>query len=89
MHPHPHPHLSSTDGLARIIDASANRGAEALRVLDDIARFALDDAELCTLFKELRHELRGTIAALPIDSGVLLASRDTPGDVGTGIGGEA
>lgn len=89
MPPHPnHPLIagrSERAGLARIIDASANRGAEALRVLDDIARFALDDAALCTVFKELRHELRAVIAALPVDAGVLLASRDTPGDVGTSV----
>ncbi len=85
MDPQSSHHRGERTALARIIDASANRGAEALRVLDDIARFTLDDAVLCSVFKEMRHELRAVIALLPIDSGALLASRDTPGDVGTDI----
>lgn len=73
--------------LARIIDANANRAREALRTMEDLARFALDDAELARSLKELRHDLRSAIDALApgIDRGSLLASRDTPGDVGTAI----
>ncbi len=67
----------------RIIDANANRAREAFRVLEDIARFVLDDRELGAALKELRHDLRGTLEALPLDRAMLLAWRDTPGDVGT------
>ncbi|MCC6677491.1 MAG: thiamine phosphate synthase [Phycisphaerales bacterium] len=70
---------------ARILDANANRAREALRVLEDIARFALDDAGLSGELKELRHELQAVIESLPIDRGVLLASRATESDVGTSI----
>ena len=41
---------------ARILDASANRAREALRVLEDFTRFCLDDAFLSRQFKELRHD---------------------------------
>jgi len=70
---------------ARIIDANANRAREALRTLEDLARFALDHRALASSFKSLRHDLRGALAALPIDPSLLLASRDTPNDVGTRI----
>ena len=33
-----------TAGVWRAIDASANRAGEALRVLEDVVRFVLDDA---------------------------------------------
>lgn len=76
------------NGLARLIDANANRAREALRVLEDLARFTLDDPALCGGLKALRHDLRAAVdglAALGIDRGMLLANRDTEGDVGTGI----
>lgn len=68
---------------ARIIDASANRAREALRVIEDYCRFVLDDAFLSRELKQLRHELAGTLAALPAD--LLLQSRETLRDVGTSI----
>lgn len=71
--------------LARIIDASANRAREALRVLEDAARFAADDASLCARLKSLRHEVTAAIADLPFSRADLLHARDTEGDVGTGV----
>ncbi len=67
----------------RIIDANANRAREALRVMEDVARFALDDAELCERLKTMRHELRSALG--PVDRGRLLANRDIDADVGTTI----
>jgi len=67
--------------IARILDANANRAREALRVLEDAARFALDDAVLAASLKQLRHDLRDALAGLP--DGWLAASRDTAGDAGT------
>lgn len=69
----------------RIIDANANRAREALRVMEEAARFVLDDALLTSDFKRLRHDLRDTLNAFP----ALQLHRDTPGDVGTGIGTRA
>jgi thiamine-phosphate pyrophosphorylase len=79
--------------VARIIDANANRAREALRVMEDAARFGLNDGELSGRLKGLRHDLRPALAALGesagLDPGVLIASRDTEGDVGTRISTEA
>ncbi len=69
---------------ARILDANANRAREALRVMEDVARFALDDAALTGELKTLRHRLREALGAFP--EGWLVANRDTPGDVGTMLG---
>lgn len=68
---------------ARIIDANSNRAREALRVLEDYARFALNDAQLSGEIKSVRHALAGALKELQIDTAIL--SRDTPNDVGTTI----
>jgi thiamine-phosphate pyrophosphorylase len=67
----------------RVMDANLNRAREALRVLEDYCRFVLNDRVLTGQVKELRHELAAASASLP--AGVLLAARDTPGDVGTAV----
>lgn len=71
--------------VARIIDANANRAREAARTMEDVARFALDDRDLCEELKSIRHGLREALESLPLDCAATLASRDTPGDVGTGV----
>lgn len=65
--------------VLRILDANANRAREALRVMEESARFLLDDAALTESIKSLRHDLAHALAAVP----GLEANRDTPGDVGT------
>jgi thiamine-phosphate pyrophosphorylase len=62
-----------------MLDANANRAAEGLRVVEDVARFLLDDATSAALAKELRHALRQAVPASAV------ADRDTAGDVGTVI----
>ncbi len=76
--------------LARMIDANLNRASEGLRMMEDVARFVLSSHDLAAECKGLRHALRGYAQSLAgslqgFDSAALLASRDTPGDVGTGI----
>jgi len=71
--------------LARIIDANLNRAREALRTLEDLARFVLDDEAMCARLKRARHGLVEAAEMLPIDRAALLAWRDTPGDVGTRV----
>ena len=61
--------------VLRLLDANANRAREALRVVEDYARFVLNSDEICGQIKALRHEL---VAVL---SGDAIAWRDTPGDV--------
>ncbi len=65
----------------RILDANANRAREALRVIEDLARFGLDDASVAGPAKEMRSRLARTMRRFPPEA--LLVSRDTPGDVGT------
>ncbi len=64
----------------RILDANANRAREALRVVEDYARFALDDGELSAKLKQLRHDFAAATTGF-VDEAIL--HRDTPGDVGT------
>jgi thiamine-phosphate pyrophosphorylase len=66
---------------ARIIDANANRAREALRVVEDCCRFALDDAFLTGQLKQLRHDLAEALAGIPPQ--LLLGARETQHDVGT------
>jgi thiamine-phosphate pyrophosphorylase len=42
----------------RILDANANRCAEGLRVIEEIARFAVEDESTLTRIKEIRHAVR-------------------------------
>ncbi|MEO1511724.1 MAG: thiamine phosphate synthase, partial [Planctomycetota bacterium] len=74
--------------LARMLDASANRASEGLRVMEDLARFVLDDAALSAELKSLRHDLAQITRDL--DPGLIgLLGRDTPGDVGRSISTDA
>jgi thiamine-phosphate pyrophosphorylase len=68
---------------ARIVDASANRAREAMRVLEDYARFVRGDAFLSAALKGLRHQLAEALDQLP--ASLLLQARDTLHDVGTTI----
>jgi thiamine-phosphate pyrophosphorylase len=69
--------------LGRVLDASANRASEGLRVVEDYVRFVLDDPALTRRLKEARHRLGEAIRGL--DPERLVAARDTRGDVGTHI----
>lgn len=76
-----------TSAVFRILDANFNRAREALRVMEDYARFVTEDPSGCEVAKRLRHDLAACIRRLP--AGALLAGRDTPGDVGTAISTES
>jgi thiamine-phosphate pyrophosphorylase len=66
--------------ILRIFDANANRAHEALRVIEDYVRFALNDDALSAALKELRHDLASAVRELVAEA---ILHRDTPGDVGT------
>jgi thiamine-phosphate pyrophosphorylase len=68
--------------IYRIIDANFNRAREAIRLMEEFCRFALDSEPLTARTKQLRHELAACLSTL--DSGRLISSRDTLGDVGAG-----
>jgi thiamine-phosphate pyrophosphorylase len=65
----------------RVIDANANRAAEALRTLEDVARLVYEDAQAAQRLKELRHELAAALKLL--DREQRLAARSTERDAGT------
>ena len=85
-----------TDGLAsaaldcrlpsavcRLLDAAANRGREAIRVLEDYVRFMQDNADLTQRLKTFRHQFQEVLQQFPIQH--RLAARNTEYDVGTDI----
>ncbi len=73
--------------VVRLLDASANRAREALRVIEDYARFVLDDRHLTKRLKTLRHGLRSALSEISLSD--RLAMRDTQADVGTSISTDA
>ncbi len=76
--------------VLRILDANLNRATEGARVVEDYARFVLDDAASAERLKRLRHGLRNGAAVFEQDlSAGLEQFRDTPGDVGTALSTEA
>jgi thiamine-phosphate pyrophosphorylase len=62
-----------------MIDANLNRSSEGLRVLEDVARFLLNDAELSQRLRTLRHDLARETKSLSLG---LLSHRDSERDVG-------
>ncbi len=66
----------------RIIDANFNRSREAIRVIEEFCRFALNSGPLTERARQIRHELSSAIGRL--NAGRLISSRDTLGDVGVG-----
>ncbi|MCK4350254.1 MAG: thiamine phosphate synthase [Candidatus Krumholzibacteria bacterium] len=63
----------------RILDANANRCAEGLRVIEELARFARKDETLQRSIKRIRHEVREAVRSFGIS---LLKNRDSVMDVG-------
>jgi hypothetical protein len=53
--------------ILRIVDVNVNRLREALRVIEDYARFALDDGDAAGAVKHCRHELQSMVQALGAD----------------------
>jgi len=62
-----------------MIDANLNRSSEGLRVLEDVARFLLNDAGLSQQLRAIRHNLAEETKSL---STKLLSQRDSEHDVG-------
>jgi len=68
---------------ARVLDANLNRAREALRVMEEYARFVLDDGPLVERVKELRHALASAVEAH--DLSAVVRGRDIVGDVGCSV----
>lgn len=67
----------------RVIDANFNRAREALRVMEEYARFELDDAILSSAMKHARHDLARIVQHTLPDQ--LLAGREIESDVGRDV----
>lgn len=67
----------------RILDANFNRVSEGLRVVEDYLRFGEGDRHLTERVKRLRHDLTSALA--PLGELPRLATRNTPGDIGTAV----
>ncbi|MDP6347036.1 MAG: thiamine phosphate synthase [Dehalococcoidia bacterium] len=65
----------------KAIDANLDRAAEGLRVLEDVARFSLNDTSLTEKLRLLRHRIRGVGTLINTQ---LMSARDASGDVGAG-----
>ncbi len=70
------------NNLKRVTDANLNRAAEAARILEEIARFLLDDIEMSEKLKNIRHRIS---SAQDEDYSSYLKARDTQNDVGVEI----
>jgi thiamine-phosphate pyrophosphorylase len=66
----------------RIIDANLNRAGEGLHLLEELARLAVNDAELTRQLKTMRHEV--LLGDLDFNQ-ELIQSRDSKSDVGIDI----
>jgi hypothetical protein len=65
--------------IERVIDANFNRAREGLRVVEDIARFVVDDKEISKSIKDVRSAL----TSIQKESKMSINFRDTQNDVGT------
>lgn len=63
----------------RLLDANLNRASEGLRVLEDVARFAIDSREISSRLASVRHSLR---FAYSESTAALLSARNAIGDPG-------
>ena len=79
------PGTLALNDLHRIIDANTNRASEGIRVLEDLARFSLNNEPQSRKLKDLRHRLRSSIESLGLSQTTLLESRNTANDLGTQI----
>ena len=67
--------------VLRIIDANTNRLMEGLRVVEEIARFMLDDKRLTGKIKSLRGKVKEGISLIG-EGDDLIATRNSASDVG-------
>lgn len=78
------PNVSKIKVIYRIIDANINRAKEGLRVCEEITRFILDNHNLTSEFKKIRHRT-GIISKYLPRNIRLLKERESLEDVGIKI----
>src|SRR3989338_6593226 len=67
--------------ISRIIDANINRSSEALRVLEDWARYSKDNKQISEKLKKIRHSINNLLS----DCSNFVMSRESGFDVGRSI----
>ena len=78
--------------VLRILDANFNRAREALRVMEEYARFVVDDAGLTAAIKETRHAVTNEVESMSARAKARCSAivyRDIVGDVGREISAES
>ncbi len=75
--------LAEEQSIFRILDASANRCREGLRVIEEFVRFHQEDEQNVRNIKAIRHQFSQVCLELDLEQAI--QARDTPGDVGTKI----
>lgn len=79
--------MTQKSDIARIIDANLNRSREGARVLEEVARFIMNDEILSGKIKEIRHQIVETCRNFGFTRDELLDARDSEVDVGRHIEG--
>ncbi len=72
------------DKIYRIIDANINRAKEGIRVVEEICRFILENEDLTSKLKKIRHQI-GKLNHTLVNYSLLLNSRDSEADPGLSI----
>jgi len=62
-----------------MLDANINRACEGARVLEDVARFIFDDAEMSCILRNIKHDIRKGVPDL---HDLLIYSRNSENDKG-------
>ncbi|MDO5554584.1 MAG: thiamine phosphate synthase [Planctomycetia bacterium] len=75
--------LIKMPALYRVLDATTNRGREAIRVIEDVVRFICNDGTITAQLKSVRHEF--TALTNEFSREERLKYRATEDDVGTSI----
>ena len=70
----------------RIIDANINRMSEGIRVLEDHSRFVIENKDINTQLRDVRHKARKILKDLDSD---LISSRESLSDNGLEISGKS
>ncbi len=73
--------IMQNNNIYRIIDANINRASEALRVLEDWARFVKNSIAISEKLKNIRHNINNLISLHPN----LILNRDSEYDTGKSI----
>lgn len=68
--------------FARIVDANCNRVREAIRVIEDVLRFHVEDPPLSAALKDARHEICAACDIVLKHDLEGLKARDTAADPG-------